>query len=283
MAPPATPLILYDIAMRPPFAENCCSNNCWKARLALNFKALPYTTEWVPLPDVASTRRRLGVPACRKFADGSDFLTLPILSDPNAGALIGDSFDIAVHLQRKYPDAGVGSLFPPLPARVVGYRYGDVALPIPLTECRDADGFGDYARFNVEVDAAFSANLGLASKCMPFDPVWEEEIKASWAKRAGLKSWDDIKIEGEVREKVKEGMKAMMGRLWEEVLTEGGREGDGVFVLGKTPCHADLIVGGWLRLLRATLGKEEWEEVRGWHGGFWGRQHDALEVYAEVK
>jgi glutathione S-transferase len=283
MALPKTPLVLYDIAMRPPFAENCCSNNCWKARLALNFKALPYTTTWVPLPEVASTRRRLGVPACRKFADGSDFLTLPLLSDPDAGVLVGDSFDIAVHLQRTYPFAGAGNLFPPLPARVAGYRYGDVALPIPLTECRDADGFGDYAQFNVEVDAAFSANLGMAARGTPFDPAWEEEIKASWAKRAGVRSWDDFQLEGAAREAVKKGMEAMMGRLWKEVLTEGGKEGDGVFMLGETPCYADLIVGGWLRLLRATLGREEWEEVRGWQGGFWGRLHDALEVYAKVK
>ncbi|KAK1834282.1 hypothetical protein QBC39DRAFT_343773 [Podospora conica] len=279
---PTTPLVLYDIAMRPPFESNCCSNNCWKVRLALNFKALPYTTTWVPLPEIASTRRRLGVPACRKFADGSDYQTLPIVSDPSTGALLGDSFDIAVYLQRTYPSAGAGDLFPPLPARVAGYRYGEVTLPIPLTECRDAAGHGDYARFNFEVDAAFSANMGMAVGGLPFDPVWEEEIKASWAKRVGMKSWDDFKVEGEVREAVKKGMEAMMGRLW-EVLVEGERGGGRVFVLGETPCYADFIVGGWLRLLRATLGREEWDEVRSWQGGFWGRLHDALEIYAEVK
>ena len=46
--------------------------NPWKARLALNFKAAPYSTQWVPLPDVSKVRSGLGVPAGRKFADGTE-------------------------------------------------------------------------------------------------------------------------------------------------------------------------------------------------------------------
>uniref|UniRef100_A0A0B7K9K0 Glutathione S-transferase UstS-like C-terminal domain-containing protein n=1 Tax=Bionectria ochroleuca TaxID=29856 RepID=A0A0B7K9K0_BIOOC len=36
----------YDIAMRAPSAEHCCSVNPWKSRLALNFKNIPHTTKW---------------------------------------------------------------------------------------------------------------------------------------------------------------------------------------------------------------------------------------------
>ena len=68
---PLKPLKFYDIAFRAPRKETNTAPNPWKARLALNFKALPYVTTWVPLPDVEKVRRNLQVPACRKFGDGS--------------------------------------------------------------------------------------------------------------------------------------------------------------------------------------------------------------------
>lgn len=108
----ASTIVFYDIAMRPPVEENSCAVNPWKTRLALNFKGVPYTTSWVPLPDISKVRSKLKVPPCRKFADGSDFYTLPIIEDPTTGSLVGDSFDIAVYLQKTYPNSGAGDLFP---------------------------------------------------------------------------------------------------------------------------------------------------------------------------
>ena len=110
---PSSPIVFYDIAMRPPVEKNCCSPNPWKTRLALNFKGLPYSTSWVALPDIAKVRSSLKVPPCRKFADGTDFFTLPVIEDPATDSLVGDSFDIAVYLQNTYPNSGAGDLFPP--------------------------------------------------------------------------------------------------------------------------------------------------------------------------
>ncbi|KAH7123095.1 hypothetical protein EDB81DRAFT_913235 [Dactylonectria macrodidyma] len=42
-----------------------------------------------------------------------DFLMLPIIEDPATESLVGDSFDIAVYLQKTYPNSGAGDLFPP--------------------------------------------------------------------------------------------------------------------------------------------------------------------------
>ncbi|KAL8749245.1 MAG: hypothetical protein Q9184_006881, partial [Pyrenodesmia sp. 2 TL-2023] len=109
---------------------------------ALNFTKTPYRTTWVPLPDVAATRKKLGVPASRKHPDGTDFLTLPILYDPSTipptqqeGTFVGDSFDIAIHLHNKHfsSDGGRPSLFPP----------NTLAL---------------HRTFNAHVDALFSIN-----------------------------------------------------------------------------------------------------------------------------
>ncbi len=44
--------------------------------------------------------------------------------------------------------------------------------------------------------------------------------------------------------------------------------------------YADLIIGGWLQMMKNCL--PEWEELKRWHEGVWGRLHDALEEWAQV-
>ncbi|KAJ3078802.1 hypothetical protein HK102_004226 [Quaeritorhiza haematococci] len=272
----SSPIVFYDIAMRPPVEKNCCSPNPWKTRLALNFKARPYSTTWVPLPDVAKVRKGLKVPACRKFADGTDFYTLPIIEDPATGSLIGDSFDIAVYLQKTYPDSGAGDLFPPQTLDYVLPQ--DFAMLIPLTEARESP-YPDYAKFNVNIDAAFTAHTQLTTQCFPFDPATAEISKAEFVRRAGFKRWEDFALVGEAREKVKESFKNTLGGLAKLFL----RDTSGPFLLGTRASYADMIVDAWLRMMHACLPESEWEEVRSWHGGLFGQLHDALEVYAEVK
>jgi glutathione S-transferase len=272
---PSSPIVFYDIATRPPVEKNCYSPNPWKTRLALNFKGLPYSTSWVALPDIAKVRSSLKVPPCRRFADGTDFFTLPIIEDPATNSLVGDSFDIAVYLQNTYPNSG-GDLFPP---QTIDYVFThDLALLVPLSECRESE-FPEYAKFNVNVDAAFSAHVQLTVQGFPFDPATAEISKAEFVRRAGVTCWEDFALVGEEREKMKDSFRNMLGGLAKLFL----RDTSGPFLLGTRASYADLIVGGWLRMMRATLPESEWEEVRSWHGGLFGRLHDALEVYAEVK
>ncbi|KAF9416129.1 hypothetical protein BGZ76_004707 [Entomortierella beljakovae] len=248
MATPSKPseaMIFYDIAMRPPSAVNP-----WKSRLALNFKNVAYSTTWVPLPDVAQVRRGLGMDACRKFGDGTDFYTLPILVDPNTDSKIGDSFDIAVYLQTKYPNSE-----------------------------RKEGEYDEYSLFNTHVDAAFTSYVALMAYNLPFDPANAEVSKAEFVRRAGVKSWDDFEVKGEKRDELKESFRLMLGDLGKLFL----RDTSGPFLLGEQASYADLIVGGWLRMMRGSLPESEWEEARGWHGGIFGRLHDSLEKYAEVK
>ena len=42
-----------------------------------------------------------------KLPDGSETYTLPVLHDPNTGALVTDSFEIAVYLDNAYPEKPV--------------------------------------------------------------------------------------------------------------------------------------------------------------------------------
>lgn len=276
MATTSNPIVFYDIAQRPPVTATCCAVNPWKSRLALNFKAVPYTTTWVKMPDISKVRSGLKLPACRKLADGSDFNTLPIIHDPATHSFVGDSFDIAVYLQHTYPRSGAGDLFP---TQKLDYVFSnDRELAVPLSE-RSETHFAEYARFNTSIDAAFSAHVQLMVHGLPLDPATAEITKAEFVRRAGARSWDDFELAGEAREKMKESFQNMLGDVAKLFLGDA----TGPFLLGPKASYADMIVGGWLRMMRATLPESEWEEARGWHGGIFGQLHDALDKYAEVK
>ncbi|ELR11339.1 glutathione S-transferase family protein, putative [Acanthamoeba castellanii str. Neff] len=236
------PLIFYDISS--PIEPRSYAPNPSKARLALSFKGVPFKTTWVDILDISDVRKGLSCPATRKFDDGSDFYTLPMLRDPASGRVVGDSFDIANYLEDMFPDSG-GCLFPPDSTRT-GLDYEspnkDTAFFAPLTSNLGSKNEA-YARFNTHVDATFSAHVVLVAQYLPFNPNTAEAVRALFVKRAHLRSWDDI-----------------------------------------CATYADLIVGGWLNMLSATMPEEEWKDFRTWHSGVFARLHDALqENYFECK
>lgn len=268
-------IAFYDIGHRPPVEESSSAPNPWKARLALNFKNVDFKTTWVPFPDVAKVRKSLGSPAVRHFADGSEFFTLPVLQDTATGETVGDSFDIAIWLHNKFPDSGAGNLFPP---QDLEYSYvPPFDFPAPIS-VRPDGGFPQYLRFNVQVDNVFTSHTILMANQIPFHPDTAEESRAEFVRRAGLKSWDDFTIEAEARQKVLGSFKTALGDL-AQLFTKT----EGIFLLGDKANYADLIVGGWLRMCKVTLPKEEWEDMKTWHNGVFGKLNDALDQYADMK
>ncbi|KAG6991163.1 hypothetical protein G7Y79_00056g090440 [Physcia stellaris] len=227
------PLVFYDIASGPPVRTY--APNPWKTRLALNFKTANYQTRWVELPEITSIRQELGAAPVRTLPDGSPFYTLPIIKNPSTGEVIGDSFEIALYLDKLLPSAP--PLFPP---STVGLQKA----------------------FNTQVDAIFTNHVLLSTHGMPLNPANAHITQKTWMDRFGAKSWDDFA--------------AALGELATVYgLTEG------VWLEGERPCYADLIVGGWLGMLKETT--PEWRDVRTWHGGFLGRLDEALGRYAVVR
>jgi glutathione S-transferase len=81
------PIILYELCGRD--AERVFSPHCWKVRMALAHKGLDFETRPTPftrIPEIA----------------GGFSKTVPVLE--HDGKLIRESFDIALHLERTYPD-----------------------------------------------------------------------------------------------------------------------------------------------------------------------------------
>ncbi|KAJ4291312.1 hypothetical protein N0V88_006316 [Collariella sp. IMI 366227] len=182
-APASDPgLIFYDIAFTKPYEKTSSAPNPWKARYALNLKSAPYTTTWVQMPNITTLRRSLNVPPCRNFADGTEFHTLPMLRDPGTGTVIGDSFDIAIYLQRTFPEGDDLFLEQDLSFECSG------PLLIPLSERNYADKVhAEYARFNNAVDNAFTLHVPLMAHGMRFDPEVEEEVRAEFERFGDVK------------------------------------------------------------------------------------------------
>jgi len=110
---------------------------------------------------------------------------------------------------------------------------------------------------------------------MPFNPETAEVSKAEFVRRAGVTSWDQLCVEGEVRAKIVEVFKADMEEFAKMYRFEGP------FLEGEKMTYADVIVGAWLQFMRVTL--PEWEQICEWQGGRWKRLHEALQQWAEQK
>lgn len=268
---------------RDPHSNHVC-------RYALNFKrvhgsGLQYTTTWVPLPEVGSVRASLGAAPVRKHAvDGGDFPTLPVIVDRTTaaaaaaaasssssdgkeaaagGVVVGDSFDIALHLDRAHPTDP-----PLLPAGTVGL----------------------HRAFNAHADRVFTAHVALAAHGMPLDPATAKVTQDEFCRRAGRPPgcWEELVPHGAARAEMLASFEGALGELaalW--TARGGGEQGKGASSSsspflegGKVPMYADLIVGAWLQMMRVCL--PEWETLRGWNGGLWGRLNDALERYAQA-
>ncbi|KAF5345426.1 hypothetical protein D9758_013647 [Tetrapyrgos nigripes] len=243
-------IVYYDIASRAPVT--CFAPNPWKARYALNFKNVDYRTHWVEHPDVTSTRKSLGVAPSRYWPDGTPFYTMPVLQIKSTGELVGDTFEIALWLDKTYPNS-VRRLIP----------EGTVGL---------------HRTFNKYADTMLSRFYKLFSHGLPFNPDTAEESKRIFVQRAQVQDWEELTVRGEEREAVLKEFQKALGEL-SECYVKG--ECSGPFLEGgDQPTYADIIVGGWLQFISRTV--PEWEVIAKWHGGRWGDILRALEEYAVV-
>lgn len=273
---PSSPITFFDIASNQPLRTH--APNPWKSRYALNLKRLSYQTKWVDLPDIHTVREQLGVPANRTHPDGKPYHTLPLIQDTSTGVLVGDSFEIAIYLDKTYPD-------------------GPTLIKPGTT--------GLTAAFNAQVDALFTKYVMLCDQ-MPFDPDMAVKVDAIFAKRA--ESMDATVVAEHTsmqlpREELFVQFDKALGQFvkcyyhvggttdyfWSENGTakaqaqRSERQKVGPFLDGDEPVYADLIVGAWLAMMSEGMKLEDWQRVRTFQDGFWGRLHDALAPLRTIK
>ena len=204
-------------------------------RYALNIKGIPYKTEWVELSDVEALAKKLGA-APTIMTDGTPAHTVPIISDPNTGKVISDSFLIAEYLDATYPNGkilfppGTKPLFAAFESGIINALQGFFMAQLVASHDIMNPCSQEYFRRTREVT--------FGQKIEEFSPV-------------GPKRDADV-------EKGKAGFDAVDGWL---------SKSEGKFVFGDTISYADGILAAWLIWIRTT--NVVWKDMATWHNGRW--------------
>ncbi|EIN07717.1 hypothetical protein PUNSTDRAFT_120997 [Punctularia strigosozonata HHB-11173 SS5] len=249
-------IVFYDIlAQKSTAKERAWSPNTFKVRYALAFKGLPFKTVWVEFPDIAGACKKIGAPPTETNPDGSPYYTLPVIQDPSTGKVVSDSWAIVEYLDNTYPDRP--ALLP----------KGTLGLQWAFT----------YTSMQVAIDEMLANMMFDVYKLLP--PRSQDYFRVTREKFFGCKL-----------EEISTGQKYI--DQWGK--TEAGftkikdvikKNGEGAqFVMGDTVSFGDLFLASWLLWIRQTASGEQWEKVRGWDAGFWGKFVDSLvkyEVYDE--
>lgn len=252
-------ITFYDIPCPPPVRTG--SPNTWKTRLSLNYKGLPYKTEWVDFPDIRALYDKVGAKPHPGFT-GEPYYSLPLIVDDTTGAVIGESLAIAKYLDDTYPDT------PKI---------------IPDAE---SGGLEKQAAFVKEVDMGFFSALTLILKQLVdggvLTPRGREYIakeRAPLMKLVGLDvaSLDDVHLSPEERT-------AQWGKVrefFDKMNTKLGGEGTHSWFMGDTISFADFALAGLILSQRMVWGEgsAEWKDLSTWHGGKWATFIERLEKY----
>ncbi|KAF8752234.1 Glutathione S-transferase, N-terminal domain [Rhizoctonia solani] len=129
-ATPENPIVFYDLINANGVHW---SPNTYKTRLCLEYKGLPYRVEYSTLPEVESNMKKLGVPPVKAT---SPQYTLPDPSgDPDGKPhYVGDSFNIAVYLDEKYPARDTRRYSTLMRVASSIYSYTNIFQPLPESE-----------------------------------------------------------------------------------------------------------------------------------------------------
>ncbi|EIN07718.1 hypothetical protein PUNSTDRAFT_114205 [Punctularia strigosozonata HHB-11173 SS5] len=244
-------IVLYDVAAEGSKAEErAWSPNAWRIRYALGIKGLPFKTVWVEFPDIADAAKKIGA-APTVTLNGASSYTLPVIHDLSTGKVVSDSWAIAEYLDETYPDRPTV-----LPKPTRGLQSYFVAT------ARDAI-IGDLA------------NIVVFSTYKHLRPRGQDYFRATREKLFGRKLEDFPQGEQLLPHWAK--LEAGFGKFADAIKKNG--EGS-QFITGDTISFADLVLAGWLIWLRQVRGAEDWEKVRSWNGGFWGRYLDFIHKHA---
>ncbi|KAI0154517.1 hypothetical protein GGR57DRAFT_104981 [Xylariaceae sp. FL1272] len=247
----APSITFYDFASGP--GENppkLQAPSPWKIRYALNYKNIPYRTQFVDFPEIPTVRQALGVKTTDTYIDGSTRYTLPMLKDESTGALLGETWDIAVYLEKQYPEGP--SLFP----------NGSIGL---------------IRKFDEDVERDFGGFIMLCVDDFPFNPESAEVTKRSMVVRFGKKNWDEVPLKPDERA---QALQRLQGELTKVAALYGMTEGP--FLMGgDEPSYADFVVGARLGMFECSM--KEWVDIKEWNGGVWKELLRALEPWKEVK
>ncbi|KAF7800305.1 hypothetical protein EIP86_011554 [Pleurotus ostreatoroseus] len=251
----ADKLIFFDLPSADP-KNLAWSPNTWKTRYVLNYKCIPYRTEWVEFPDIADVCTKYGAPPTSTKADGSPYYTLPMIYDPKTRKAVVDSDAIARYLDETYP--GTPPVFPP----------GTAALQTALLE----------TLFPSVGEPFFFVLLG---RLAPALPARSKEYFLRTREKTFGKPLDQVCV-GAEREAKFEAMEKGLDKIAAWMRTNGPGKGD--LLLGDKVSYVDIQIVSILIWGKIVLGESDpdWKRVASWHGGKWARMVEYYDQWATV-
>jgi len=256
------PIILYDIPSQS--AQSAWSPNTWNARFALNIKGLNYRTEWLEYPEIEPLCLKIGAKHTSLKPDGRPHYTCPVLFDPSTGAVISDSPNIALYLDRQYPSTP--RLFPEgTKGLIAAYRtiFFDIML-IPVLKLTILDL---WKNLNKESQPYFrdtrEARFGI--KLEEFAPKGDGE--------------EETKIREKRWKEVQDGLDKVAS--WLDANVEQGK---GLYLVGDRVSYPDIMIAGILIWVNRVAGGdfEDWKRIIGLNDGRWEKFFKNFEQYTKV-
>ncbi|KAG2344381.1 hypothetical protein BDR05DRAFT_882350, partial [Suillus weaverae] len=227
------PIILYDIPSKLP--QKKWAPNPSKTRFCLGHKGLPYEVIWVELRDITSTMTGIGA-----SPTAGERYTLPVIKDPNTGAVVSDSHAIAKYLDDTYSDK-------PLIPRGVHVLVQTFETLFISTVLKPSLRL--LMARTLEIQTGISREAFIKSRLKMFRET----------------RWEDVAPEGKTQQMwaaLKSGLGAVDG--WYQ--KSGGR-----WIMGDTFSFADIIVVSWMVWWNAVFNEQERQELHALHGGRWAR------------
>ncbi|KAG6826521.1 hypothetical protein H0H92_015493 [Tricholoma furcatifolium] len=240
-----TPLVLYDIITAK--GHECWSPNVWRVRLALNYKQIPYRTEWVEYPDIGKVGREIGAKPTTPVPDGSGTLlwTCPMILDPNhldaegKATAVSESSIIIKYLDDTYPEIKV------IPDGTEAMQQAWFSLIVE----------------NVHSRIKFVAVPRCPDILSPRGREYFITTREKW--------WGPLDKMCPDRETAWKAVQEGLDNVAQALDANGGKENLRV-VPGK-PTYADFVLVAPLLWARSTVTEEEFETLKSWNDGRWGK------------
>ncbi|KAG2123819.1 hypothetical protein DEU56DRAFT_828854 [Suillus clintonianus] len=227
------PIILYDIPSKLP--KKTWSPKSSKMRFCLGHKGLPYEVIWVEFRDISATMKDIGA-----SPTAGEIYSLPVIKDPNTGAVISHSDTITKYLDETYPDKlliprGTHVLIQTFETLFIGTVVGPSS---ELLMARTLEIQNDISR-----ESFIESRLTMCR-----ETHWEDMAPKEKAQRMFAA--------------LKKGLGVVDG--WYQ--KSGGR-----WIMGDTFSFGDLVVVCYVVWWSAILNKQERREIHALHGGRWAR------------
>ena len=217
----------------------------------MNYKGIPYKTEWVEYVDIEKVLKKNGVPPATTDENAPFKYTLPAILDTSTGVGASESFRIAEYLDKTYPDT---PKVLPLGTEAFQIAWIDALKP--------------------HLNAMWQFTLPGTLDIIDHPASNEYFYRTRTAMFGDIKK---MKPEGAAREAGLKDLQKDLDELDQKLVKSGGP-----YVMGKTVSFADFALAGWLKWLKFSIGgkdTKEWQLIVSWNEGRWGKRLEALEKY----